>query len=255
MTNPSKALLKVLHARLSLLAGVLYGLRSHITSYTDAIYDLVTAVSKVPDATIITASTHVLSIIPSLLGSDRPDLRALYSRRHDLPLTLPGSVNNAVARWVARDMDGSPPIPWHCVTPEETAVARALLERGMRDMRAELDAMIADGSISESGHAARLRLRRVQSVLYAIQTSAPIGLHDVQVDPDAAGLTGKADGDVDSINTPIVPPPGWDGNTLTHDVMRASLDIIEHVDAGNTWSLSMAISSLEVCIATALAGA
>jgi hypothetical protein len=244
-----------MHTRLVLLLGVLHGLHETISDHTEAIYRLSFSASKVADPMVIASAACVYGMLPGHLLMDCPNLAALYERdgaargAGEPSLGLPGTINNAVARWVPRNMQGCPPLPWYVSSAKNVALGRSVLERGMRELRDELAAMVADGSISDSAHTARLRLRRVQCFLHAIQTSMTPwgdGLPQSRAGPNAEGLLGEANAESDSISVSICSQAGWEGCTLMHDIMQAVMLVIERADSENTTALSLAIISLEV---------
>jgi hypothetical protein len=264
--NPSKALCKCVHARLVLLSATLSGLRGYVAAHGEQLYSLAASVSQIADPMVIAAAVQgVFIMLPSLLSIPRVNFTELYSHSdvaeaesaahaaaggdgegQEPSLGLPGTVNNAVARWVAKDGAGARRLPWAVPTPSDVAAARALLERAMRDMRAEIDAMIADGSIADAGHTPRLRLRRALNFISCVQTClGHITPRDAARD-DAIDLRDELDFAVDSIAVAAMAQGGWEGCTLAHDAIEAALLVAAHADAGNTWALGMSVHILQV---------
>ena len=254
-SNPSKALCKCLHARLLLLCGALHGQRTVTADLLDRIYNIVLLASQVADHMVIAAATQALfTQLPNVLTTDRVDFTALYNLDGEAgstgadhaALRVEGSVNGAVARWVARDGTNAPKMPWKCATPEGVALARGLVERCVRDMRAELDAMAADGSIADASHAPRLRLRRAVVLIDAASKCAKCSGPWGRRDPAAGGVQGDAEAEVDSISVSMRAQAGWEGCTVEKDALEAALLVAAKSDAGNLWALAMAVHMLEV---------
>lgn len=159
---------------------------------------------------------------------------------------IPGSLDEAVAEWVPLHYCGRAALrlPWTTPTRASTATARALAERGVSDAASEVRAMVADGSIADSGHAARRRLRRAQLLGYACVSAVLSVMPGVTLTAEAIERRG-CDGD-SSVALFDVTAPGWEGCTIAEQLLESALLVATHVDPVNVYALSLVMSAVEV---------
>jgi hypothetical protein len=247
--NPSKTECKWLASHLFLLHGVIRGLGSSCAPHTTSINDLMLRVSHIEDHSVVSHAIEVLDALVISLATDSIARSAIATEQTAPGQSkgVPGSLRGAVARWVARDMAGSLPLKWEMCSSEDRRTAEAILESCLRDAKAEISAMMADGSIRDPGHSIRLRLVRVQSLLFVVTKHAgPFG-HKSHLKEGAAGLLGSADENVDSIATCAdIFQLGVDSK-LREEALQAALTVVEHVDPENTWALHVAVPIIQVC--------
>ena len=260
VTNPSKALCKCLHARLVLLCGCMYGMRARMLTHAEQLYQLAIDTSKIDDPAAMGAAARVFTLLTSLPSLPFVDFSKFYGtqgydegRQADCVFTgslqLQGTIDNAVARWPARDGTDAPALPWSNPTAEHVAASRALIERATADMRSELQEMVADGSIAQMGHAPKLRLRRILLLLSSVQSCITwVGPEDRVAAGAQDGPSGHADPSVDSINivADSATQRGFRGCAASEECLEAALLVAQQADSGNTWALSVALAMIEV---------
>jgi hypothetical protein len=130
-------------------------------------------------------------------------------------------------------------------TAAGTSTARALAERLVAEASAEVEAMIANGSIQEMGHAARRRLRRAQLLAYVSCTALTDVLRPLSLAPGVAETKGS--GGEGSLCICALHYPGWDGFTGVEQALNLALRIAHHANPANVLCMNMVIATIEVC--------
>lgn len=158
---------------------------------------------------------------------------------------IPGSVHGAVAHWVSYSYlpKHANPVPWRHPTVGEVRSARAFAERAVLEACSEVACMVCDGSIADSGHEPRRRLRRAQLMAYAASSSLLSVLPPVSLTEGAA--ESKASGGAGSIAVCDVEAQGWQGCRVAYDVLEMALRVAAHTDSANVDSLNMCITMIE----------
>lgn len=156
---------------------------------------------------------------------------------------IPGSVGEGVAAWVPLKPSDPSVVPWAEPCAEDTAIARALAERILVASRAEVDAMVSNGNIAESGHEARRRLRCALLCAYACVNALTTTAPTLGVSPAAADARRAA---AEPLGVCNWTPAGWEGCSITHDAAALAITVATHTDAAHVYGLNMAISLLEV---------
>jgi hypothetical protein len=158
---------------------------------------------------------------------------------------IPGSVHGAVVHWVSYSYfpKHPNPVPWRLPTDGEVRSARHFAEQAVAEACSEIDRMVSDGSIADSGHEPRRRLRRAQLMAYAASSSLLSVLLPISLAEGAA--KSKASGGADSIAVCDVEAEGWVGCRVVPDVLEMALRVAAHTDSANVDSLNMCITMIE----------
>jgi hypothetical protein len=233
------------HAHIMVLTHVLYGLKKLPPAKSQEIYELMLEASKIRKPYVISSASaalyrlfsmhcdHALDSTPRFEGLDRNG--KLQS------MGIPGSLNNAVARWVSKDARECPKLTWSAPQEDQVDFILKMMHSLVAHAREELSAMKQQGQLADAHISSRMRLRRLQVFLGAVALVLnPINQRFAVAEKGQVA-------DAESIDLCWEPSSEKLANcTLMDDVLQLSLEILEGTDAGNTTAISCAILELEV---------
>jgi hypothetical protein len=243
-TNLSASAAGRVHAHVMVLTHVLYGLKKLPPAKSQEIYELMLEVSKISKPFVISSASatlyrlfsmhcdHALDSTPRFEGLDRDGKLQ--------KMGIPGSFNNAVARWVSKSAQECPKLTWSTPGEDEVDFILTMMNSLVAHARQELSSMKQQGQLADAHISSRMRLRRLQVFLGAVALALnPINQRFAYAEKGPVA-------EAESIDLCWEPPSHKLANcTLMEDVLQISLEVLEGTDAGNTTTIGFAILELE----------
>lgn len=235
-----------MHAHLMVLTHVLYGLKQLPAAKAQEVYELMLEVSHISKPFVISAASaalyrlfsmhcdHSLDSTPRFEGPDKDGKMQTMG--------IPGSLNNAVARWVSKNCKDCPKLTWSSPTEDQVDFALKSMKALVAHVREELAAMREQGQLADAHISSRMRLRRLQVFLGAIALVLnPINQRFAIAEKGTVAEAASIDICWEPPNKKLV------DCSLMDDVLQLSLEVLEGTDAGNTFTIAFAILELEAC--------
>lgn len=244
-TNPSDSAAGRVHAHLMVLTHVLYGLKKLPPAKSQEIYDLMLDVSHINKPFVISSASATLYRLFSMHCDHSLDSTPRFEGPDEAgnvrTMGIPGSLNNAVARWVSKSCQECPKLTWSSPSEDAVDFILGMMKSLVAHVRKELKSMKEQGQLSDAHIASRMRLRRLQVFLGAISLALnPINQRFACAEKGPVA-------EAESIDICWVPPSKKLVEcSLIDDVLQLSLEVLEGTDAGNTFTIAFAILELEV---------
>lgn len=245
-TNPSDSAAGRVHAHLMVLTHVLYGLKELPPAKAQDVFELMREVSHISKPYIISSSSAVLYRLFSMHTDHSMDSTPRFEGPDKdgriQKMGIPGSMNNAISRWVSKSCDGCPKLTWSSPTEAEVEFALKLMHSLIAHVREELASMKQQRKLADAHISSRMRLRRLQAFVGAVS----LALNPINQRFGSAEKGPVAE--AESIDVCWEPPSQKLLEcTLLDDVLQLSLEILEGTDAGNTYTIAFAMLEMEVC--------
>lgn len=229
------------------LTHVLYGLKKLSPAQAQEIYELMLDVARINKPFVISSVSAALYRLFSMhcdhALQSTPRSEGLDKAGKLQKMGIPGSLNNAVARWVPKSCQDCPILTWSIPSEDSVDLALSMMNQLVTHVREELMSMKEQGSLADAHISSRMRLRRLQVFLGAIAlTLNPINQRFACADQGPCAET-------DSIDLCWEPPHRKLVEcSLIDDVLELSIEVLQGTDAGNTHTIGFAILELEVCL-------
>lgn len=229
-----------------MLAFIEQGLRSNVAQHARTVYDLVLRVSRISDPLAVILAARVLSTLLNSLAFcwilPTPKLEGPDVAGEMQSMGIPGSLNNAVAKWVPKTCEGCPRLQWSMPTDEHVDLALDLMGACVQHARQGVAAMKAAGTLADSKSSSRQELRRLQTLMAVVSRL----LDGTACTVATSAVTFAASPEQRFDTCAPTPSSKLTACKLMNDVLELSLEIIAGTDPGNVSALSNAMVELEV---------